>query len=378
MKPNLAHGLCAAAFAVLVVNSSAVAQENRVSARVEHRPMRPYLNPDGTFRRLKGEVESQNWSGYAVTAGAPYTSASATWQLPNVTNDGATSSTEYVLNWVGIGGFADQTLIQLGTEGAVSTTGATYFYAWYELYPAYLVYVPLPVYPGDTIAASLQCTASCSPGQPQTWQLTISDETTGSAWTASFPYQSSMASAEWITEEPYAGSALPLADYGQATYDPAEANGANPNLSLSANGIIMTDPYGETSNPSSPVDGDVFSTCWGANGAGLTPCTAGSFTPPPPTDPPPPPPPPPVNNVSVTLMANPTTVLPGQAAKLTWTSSNATSCAGNGFKVGNNGKYVTGPFAWALVFPKVTTSYSITCTGSSGGSASSMVTVTVK
>jgi hypothetical protein len=96
--------------------------------------MRPYLNLDGTFRRLRGLVESANWAGYAVTTNAPYTSASAIWQVPNVTNDGVSSGTEYVLNWVGIGGFADQTLIQLGTEEAVSTSGATAFYAWYELW----------------------------------------------------------------------------------------------------------------------------------------------------------------------------------------------------------------------------------------------------
>ena len=76
------------------------------------------------------------------------------------------------------------------------------------------------------------------------------------------------------------------------------ANGANPNLSLSANGIIAADPYGETSNPSTPANGNAFSTCWGANGAGLTPCTAGSITPPPDTQPPPPPPPPAPGNVT--------------------------------------------------------------------------------
>ena len=69
---------------------------------------------------------------------------------------------------------------------------------------------------------------------------------------------------------------LPLADYVQVTFDPVEANGLNPNLSLSVNGLIMEDPYGETSNPSAAVNGNVFSTCWG-NGS-LTPCTAGSFT----------------------------------------------------------------------------------------------------
>ncbi len=113
----------------------------------------------------------------------------------------------------------------------------------------------------------------------------MSDETDKSSWTQSFQYQSSMGSADWITEAPYEGGILPLANYDQATYDPIEANGANPNLSLAANGIIAADPYGETSNPSAPSQGNLFSTCWGANGAGLTPCAAGSITVPVATDP---------------------------------------------------------------------------------------------
>jgi hypothetical protein len=387
MKPCLAYSLCAAIFATVVASVPAAAQINdRFSGRVAHlhRPMTPYRNPEGTFMRFKGEVEDENWSGYAVTTGAPYSSASATWQVPNATYDGGQTpyGYEYVFNWVGIGGASDGTLIQLGTESIVSTSGATAFYAWYELYPALDVGISLNVNPGDIITASLQCTATCSPGQPQTWRLSLTDETTKGSWTQSFQYQSSMASAEWITEPPYYDGTyngvsfngfLPLADYKQATYDPVEANGANPNLSLSANGYIAVVPtFAETSNPSGPINGDDFSTCWGAKGAGVTSCTAGSISAPASTDPPPPPPP---GNVSVTLTATPaTTTAPGQSSKLTWTSQNATSCQGSGFSAGS---HVTGPFAWALVFPKVTTSYAITCTGADG-SATSMVTMTVK
>jgi hypothetical protein len=162
-----------------------------------------------------------------------------------------------------------------------------------------------------------------------------------------------MASAEWILEAPWSSSGeLPLADYGQATFDPVEANGLNPNLSLSANGIIMQDPYGETSNPSSPVNGDVYSTCWG-KGA-LTPCTAGSFTTPPPA-------------TADALSANPKSISAGQSSTLTWSSANATSCTGGGFPA-------SGTSGSAVVSPTVTTSYSVTCTGA-GGSATAMATV---
>jgi hypothetical protein len=107
-----------------------------------------------------------------------------------------------------------------------------------------------------------------------------------------------------------------LPDDEQAAFDPAEANGLNPNLSLSTNSIIMQDPHGETSNPSSPVSGDVFSTCWG-NGS-LTPCTAGSFTTPPPT-------------TTASLSAYPTKINPGQASTLMWSSTNDLLLHGNGF-----------------------------------------------
>ncbi|HXC91338.1 MAG TPA: G1 family glutamic endopeptidase [Stellaceae bacterium] len=371
MKSKLAQGWCAAVFASAVACIPAIAQTQGSSGWVKHRPMEPYHNPDGSFTRLRGVVETTNWSGYAVTAGSPYTSASATWQVPNVTYDGGSTpyGYEYVFNWVGIGGNTDATLIQLGTESIVSTSGAVFFYAWYELYPANDNEIALSVQPGDIVTASLRCTAACSPGQVQTWQLTMADETANSSWTQSFQYQSSMASAEWITEPPYYGGILPLADYGRATFDPVEANGANPNLSLSANGVIAADPWGETSNPSGPVDGNIFSTCWG-KGA-LTPCTAGALASPPALTASTTAAAPPAPAASAALSASPpATPLPGIASKLTWSSANATTCKGSGFTA-------SGTSGWALVFPRVTTSYALTCTGKANP-VTAMATVTVK
>ena len=187
----------------------------------------------------------------------------------------------------------------------------------------------------------------------QTWQLSLIDHTTGWTWTQSFQYQSSMASAEWITEAP-GWPTLPLADYDQLTFDPVEANGLNPNLSLSANGIIMQNPYGETSNPSPPVNGDTFSTCWGSGS--LTPCTAGSFTTPPPA-------------TTASLSASPTKISSGQSSTLIWSSTHASSCTGSNFTA-------SATSGSAVVPPTVTTSYSVTCTGN-GGSATAMATVTI-
>jgi peptidase A4-like protein len=353
MNHNSAHCLRAAVFAVVVTGGPAAAQTAQPVEQLRHPPMEASRSPDGSIRRSRNSIVTGYWSGYAVTASAPYTSASGTFQVPSVTYDGLSNTTEYVSQWVGIGGYVDSTLIQLGAMEYASTSDAAFYLVWYELYPAGAVSVPRSVKPGDVITASLQCTTACSPSSVQTWQLSLSDQTAGWSWTQSFQYQSSMASAEWITEAP-GWPTLPLADYGQATFDPVEANGLNPNLSLSANGVIMQDPHGETSNPSAPVNGDVFSTCWG-NGA-FTPCIAASSTTPPAAP-------------TASLSANPKSITAGQSSTLTWSSTNADSCTASGFSA-------SGTSGSAVVHPTVTTSYSVTCTGN-GGAATALATVTM-
>src|SRR5580658_4257781 len=54
---------------------------------------------------------SRNWAGYDATNGS-YTSVSGTWTIPNATGSGHTSADA---EWVGIGGIANQDLIQSGT-----------------------------------------------------------------------------------------------------------------------------------------------------------------------------------------------------------------------------------------------------------------------
>ena len=353
MKSNLVHFMCTTVLAVGVTSGPVAAQTAQPFEGLTHPPMEPHRNADGSIKRLRNTIVTGYWSGYAVTASAPYTSASATFQVPSVSYDGLVNAIEYVSQWVGIGGYGDATLIQLGAMEWVGPSGGASYVVWYDLYPAGPVEVPETVKPGDIITASLQCTAACSPSSVQTWQLSLADQIAGWTWTQSFQYQSSMASAEWITEAP-GWPTLPLADYGQATFDPVEANGLNPNLSLSANGVIMQDPYGETSNPSSPVNGDIFSTCWGKGS--LTPCTAGSFTTPPPA-------------TTVSLAASPTKISAGQSSTLTWSSTNAPSCTGSNFPA-------SATSGSAIVAPTVTTSYSVTCTGA-GGSATALATVTV-
>jgi Peptidase A4 family len=158
----------------------------------------------------------------------------------------------------------DRTLIQLGTSQFVSSSGATSYFAWYEMLPQAPVNVTLTVSPGDQITASLQCISACTQ-KKQGWQLSMTNNTTNQSWSGNFTYSSSLASADWIVEAPVSSSVLPLADFNVVGIAPyLGVNSAWNVLTLSANGIQMSDPWGQTANPSS-TDSNGFNTCWGYN-----------------------------------------------------------------------------------------------------------------
>jgi Peptidase A4 family len=321
------------------------------------RPLKPYLDQHGNaIRNVKNSIVGSNWSGYAVAhfeTSLNYSSATATWQVPNVTwgETSGSPSQEWNAIWVGIGGFCessgcssvDKTLIQIGTMQAVSQSGSPANYVWYELYPAGPVQIPELTAVGDIITASLECMANCTPGATQTWQLSITDQTRGWTWAQDVNFASSMLSADWIVEAP-GSPTLPLNNYTQANLDPVVANGANPNLSLTTNSIQMKDPYGQTSNPSTPNNGDWFGTCWGYSS--MTPCTAAGFG---------------ASAPTASLTASPTSISTGGSSDLTWNSTNASSCSGSGFTA-------SGTSGSAVVYPTATTTYGVTCSGP-GGSA---------
>ena len=251
--------------------------------------MHLHRHGDGTPKRgIRHQMQSENWSGYAVathnTGVSAYTSATATWAVPTVAyaSDGG-NQTEYSSTWVGIGGVctdtacdgSDSTLIQLGTEQDAYSDGSTDYYPWYELLPSAGAVIPHRVNPADVITTTLSCTANCTSGT-QSWLLTMTDSTAGWTWSKTISYASSKLSADWIQEAPAteSGTILPLANFSTVTFDAVSANGANPELSLSVDGLQMinTTGSGQTANPSAPQNGDAFTVCWGS-GSTLTPCT---------------------------------------------------------------------------------------------------------
>jgi len=225
-----------------------------------------------TVALTSSAIASSIWSGYYVTSGTPYKSVGMTWKVPKVAWGQTTYNPygyEYHWIWIGIGGVGDNTLVQIGTESIVSKAGTQTNYVLYQLYPNTSHSVPYAAGIGDTINSSITCVANCIPGQTQTWKLMIADQTRGWTWSQNFNYASSMGAAEWILESPSYGSILPLNNYGKATFSNLTTNGANPNLTTS-NSVVMQTPYGQTSNPSAPINGNAFSTCYGYGS--LTPC----------------------------------------------------------------------------------------------------------
>jgi hypothetical protein len=100
-------------------------------------------------------------------------------------------------------------------------------------------------------------------------------------------------------------------------------------------------------------------TCSGPGGSSATAMvTVTVMTPPAPT---------------VTLTANPTSVAPGTAATLTWSSTNATSCMATGGWSGT----LSGSGSQSTGSVTANTAYSLSCTGRGGTSSAASVNVTV-
>jgi hypothetical protein len=312
--------------AALVMAAAPSATPGPFETDLGHARISVHRGDDGGLKRgPRNELESSNWSGYALanfSTGELYTAAQASWTVPKVSYQtpppvcqpvttrgritqvctSARPSAEYSASWVGIGGYCenanctavDNTLIQLGTEHDVASYGATQYYAWIEMLPNYPIVISSPstypncdslscaykVAPGDAITASLTCESNCSsPGQTQSWYLTMTDATQKWTFSTTVSYASTLLSAVWIEEAPASSAGtLPLADFVTTTFDPTVDGGLPPNFPANgADAILMVDPYGETSAPSPPETSpnlDAFKTCWGNNPNSIASCPA--------------------------------------------------------------------------------------------------------
>jgi hypothetical protein len=176
------------------------------------------------------EGTSMNWGGYQAvygSLGSPMpgvvTDVAGSWIVPRVAGAGA----RYSALWVGIDGFVDDTVEQIGTEQDVVVGRhhrlSQQNYAWFEMYPddGYEI-MGFPTYVGDVISAGVSYDGGDS------FVLGITNETRGVYYIAPrFYTMSSMAersSAEWVVEAPSSTSeVLPLADFTRVSFDSCSA-----------------------------------------------------------------------------------------------------------------------------------------------------------
>lgn len=160
-------------------------------------------------------LESYNWSGYADASNQinAFSKVAGEWTVPAVTCP--TREDQLEANWVGLDGFSDQTVEQLGTI-SWCWQGTAHYYTWYEMYPSSLVTVGTFVQPGDTVYASVKTTKNGTH-----YVLRLTDYTTpGNSFAVALGCQVCLdMSAEWVIERPSFSLGLaPLADYGTTAF----------------------------------------------------------------------------------------------------------------------------------------------------------------
>jgi hypothetical protein len=170
---------------------------------------------------VSGSGASANWAGY-VAQNNTFSSVSGSWVAPTAK---CTAASTYSAFWVGLGGASDQSqaLEQVGTQADCSASGATSYYAWYELVPAAPVRLDLAVNPGDHITGKVTVNGS-------NVVVALTNSTTGQSVSKTLQTDTvDTSSAEWIAEAPSAcdnsGSCqpLPLANFGTVNFSDASA-----------------------------------------------------------------------------------------------------------------------------------------------------------
>ena len=267
-------------------SASAVAQAHAQFVKVmsSHAPVigrggwvSPGAQHRGPSRAANGTLTSSpsiNWSGYADSESGSKTvsQVSGSWTLPAVQCLPAPYQNQdaFLATWVGIDGFTNGTVEQLGTA-AQCLEDVTYYYVWYEMYPAGTVEegatacisgnVDCPQ-PGDQISASVTVTSAGS-GE-KNYKLTLVDQTTpDDSFSVTQQCATSTcldASAEWIVERPATTppppapstlvQILPLTDFGTTSFGSGDVTSGGVSSDIggfadgSVNDIPMTDDTG--------------------------------------------------------------------------------------------------------------------------------------
>ncbi len=206
MKRNefslMAAGLVASLFLLPVAGGASANIINKPNIKIDH-------------------STSSNWSGYAAltSLASPQENSvsdvKGTWVVPAVTGN---SSSSYSSAWVGIDGYSDGSVEQIGTEQDW-INGAPSYYAWFEMYPKFPVKIKtIKVGAGDTISAEVSYSGK------NRFLLTINDLTTEQSYITVLKAKTWRTSAEWIVEAPSNSKGeLPLTDFGSLNFKAASA-----------------------------------------------------------------------------------------------------------------------------------------------------------
>jgi hypothetical protein len=179
----------------------------------------PTLTPDFFAQPLV--QNDSNWAGYIIASDLQnpqpnVTSVNASWIVPEITIPSVNDSFSAV--WIGVGGYFDRSLIQVGSEQD-SINGQAVYSLWYELLPAPAVTLDtMNISPGDKIVASINLV---NPNL-DLWSIYIADG--NQVFQGNVNYASSQLSAEWILERPAVNRKIAvLANISSVTFSDCKA-----------------------------------------------------------------------------------------------------------------------------------------------------------
>jgi hypothetical protein len=159
------------------------------------------LQPGGQSMSARPTAPAQgatyNWGGYVDSASpGAFTAVSASWLQPATFCSREQRVTAF---WVGLDGWTSTTVEQDGTI-AYCFEGVPYYYSWWEMFPAGVVFVGSTVQPGDLIKASV----TVSGGSNYTLSLTDVNHPADSLTTVQScqPSVCQDSSADWLIERP--------------------------------------------------------------------------------------------------------------------------------------------------------------------------------
>jgi hypothetical protein len=148
---------------------------------------------DRVPRRAGGApaVEGSTWFGYVARAGAsPFDAVRGRWVEPAF----ACGSSSSAAIWVGLDGFGNDTVEQIGTE-ADCRGGVAIHSAWLQRYPDDAIELEMRIRPGDVMAARVVVADGVI-------SLRLRNRSSGTSFATTIAAAAEGTSAEWVVEAP--------------------------------------------------------------------------------------------------------------------------------------------------------------------------------